>query len=68
MKLQICFILLSLSLIHCLKGPEDANKIIFVRDELKVMGGKEGKDYTITGQTVAIQKAGEYVALGECEE
>ena len=68
MKLKICFILLSLSLIHCLKGPEDANKIIFVRDELKVMGGKEGKDYTITGQTVAIQKAGEYVALGECEE
>ena len=68
MKLKICFILLSLSLIQCLKGPEDANKIIFVRDELKVMGGKDGEDYTINGQTTVIQKSGEYVALGECEE
>ena len=68
MKLKICFILLSLSLIQCLKGPEDANKIIFVRDELKVMGGKDGEDYTINGQTAVIQKSGEYVALGECEE
>ena len=33
MKLTIFFILLSLSLIQCLKGPEDATKIIFVRDE-----------------------------------
>ena len=68
MKLKICFILLSLSLIQCLKGPTDANKILFVRDELKVMGGKDGEDYTINGQTAVIQKSGEYVALGECEE
>ena len=68
MKLKFCFIFLSLSLIQCLKGPTDANKILFVRDELKVMGGKDGEDYTINGQTVAIQKSGEFVALGECEE
>ena len=68
MKLKICFILLSLSLIQCLKGPEDAHRIIFVRDELKVMGGKDGEDYTINGQTAVIQKSGEFVALGECEE
>jgi hypothetical protein len=68
MKLKICFILLSLSLIQCLKGPEDANKIIFVKEELKVMGGKDGEDYTINGQTAVIQKSGEFVALGECEE
>ena len=60
--------MLSLSLIQCLKGPEDANKIIFVKEELKVMGGKDGEDYTINGQTAVIQKSGEFVALGECEE
>ena len=65
MKLKICFLLLSLSLIQSLKGPNDAIKIIFLSDDLKVMGGTKDEDYSINGQTAVIKKSGEFVALGE---
>ena len=68
MKFKICFILLSLSLIQCLKGPTDAIKIVFLTDDLKVLGGTKGEEYTTEGKTAVIQKSGEYVALGESEE
>ena len=67
MKIQIYSILLSLALIHSL-GPEEAIQIVFLTKGLKVLGGAEGEDFTQTGNSIAIQKSGEYVALGESEE
>ena len=68
MKVKICFILLSLALIQCLKGPADAIKIIFLTKDLKVLGGTDGEDYTTSGKQAVIQKSGEFIASGESEE
>ena len=67
MKIQIYSILLSLALIHSL-GPEEAIQIVFLSKGLRVLGGAEGEDFTQTRNSIAIQKSGEYVALGESEE
>ena len=68
MQLKFCFILLSLALIQCLKGPTDAIKIIFLTKDLKVLGGTEGEDYSTNGKQAVIQKPGEFIASGESEE
>ena len=68
MKVKICFILLSLALIQCLKGPADAIKIIFLTKDLKVLGGTDGEDYTTSGKQAVIQKSGEFIASGESDE
>ena len=68
MKLKVCFILVSLALIHCLKGPADAIKIIFLTKDLKFLGGTEEEDKTKNGKTAVIQKLGELIASWESDE
>ena len=68
MKLKIAFILLSLALIRCLKGPTDAIKIIFLTKGLNILGGTEGEDYTKNGKQAVIEKSGEFIASGESDE
>ena len=54
--------MVSLALIHCLKGPADAIKIIFLKKDLKFLGGTEEEDKTKNGKTAVIQKLGELIA------
>lgn len=67
MKKQLYFVLFLFGLIHCAE-PTDAIKIIFLTKDLKVLGGKDGEDYTTSGKQAIIQKSGSFIASGESEE